>query len=318
MPISQPCTTRECQEAALAALRADKDQRQGGDAPLSSGVGGTAGSGSGAPRGQATSAKPSPFGATTGNGPAAAITSAVRAAITSPPGTPASAGGRPATASLLGRAPGGSGAYSSDGPTSPGGPTSPNRTVRFSDEEEAARDNLHVGLSSRTSSADSLHRSYDAAAERREPGQLPPSAGGFHVLRTAGGKLEAVSSSARWEDVVGYSRAVKRGPFVFVSGTSAVDQETGRVMFRRDAYKQTQLALTIIEKALAQVGASLEDVTRTRLFVRNLARDGEAISRAHGNVLGTVKPASTMVEVSRLVHDDILVLIEADAVVGDF
>ncbi|KAL4429198.1 hypothetical protein ABPG77_010177 [Micractinium sp. CCAP 211/92] len=311
MPTSQPCTTRECQEAALAAMRAEKEQRQGGGLLPTS-----AGGGVGAGKAGATAApiKPGPIGST-GNGPAAAITSAVRAAKTSPPGTPASAAGRTAAAGLLGGAAGGSGTSSSDGPTSPGGTASPNRTVRFSDEDEAARDHLHVGLSSRTSSADSLHRSYDAAAERKE---VPPSAGGFHVLRTAGGRLEAVSSSARWEDVVGYSRAVKRGPFIFVSGTSAVDQATGRVMFRRDPFKQTQLALTIIEKALAQVGASLEDVTRTRLFVRNLARDGEAISRAHGNVLGTVKPASTMVEVSRLVHDDILVLIEADAVVGDF
>ncbi|EFN56848.1 hypothetical protein CHLNCDRAFT_144441 [Chlorella variabilis] len=184
------------------------------------------------------------------------------------------------------------------------------KTVRFSDEE---RDNLHVGLkvSSRSSSADSLHRSYDAAYERRE---VPPVASGFHVVHTAGGRLEAVSSSARWEDVVGYSRAVKRGPFIYVSGTSAVDQASGRVMYRRDAYKQTRLAFTIIERALEQVGATVEDVVRTRLFVRNLQRDGEAISKAHGEVLGHVKPASTMVEVARLVHEDILVLIEVDAI----
>lgn len=121
MPISQPCTTKECQEAALAALRADKEQRQAREgAPKASAGGPAAGGTAGAP---AAPTKP-------GNGPAAAITSAVRAAITSPPGTPASGAGRTAASGTLGRAQGGSGAYSSDGPTSPSGPTSPNRTVR--------------------------------------------------------------------------------------------------------------------------------------------------------------------------------------------
>ncbi|KAI3426960.1 hypothetical protein D9Q98_006904 [Chlorella vulgaris] len=184
------------------------------------------------------------------------------------------------------------------------------RAVRFTE----AGDNLQPHLQdSRSSSLDSLHRTYDAALEGRE---APPAASGFHVSLTAGGRLETVSSSARWEDLVGYSRAAKRGPFIFVSGTSAVDQASGRVLYRRDAYKQTRLAFTIVERALEQVGSCMEDVVRTRLFVRNLRRDGEAISRAHGEVLGHVKPASSMVEVSRLVHEDILVLVEVDAILG--
>ncbi|PSC76007.1 endoribonuclease L-PSP [Micractinium conductrix] len=321
MPSAKPCSTRECQEAALAALRSKQGAAGGVFSPRGAQAERTGSGASWEAAGPGGAAMDLP----TGTAAPAAAEHQPRP-LKCPPAIAAAAAvagrhGAPSSARVSAeprRSPGGG--QSPAGTLSPPGVTSPGsggqRSVRFEDEDETL-DNLHVGLhhGSRTSSADSLHRSYDEAPGS---GELPPSAGGFHVVTTAGGRLQAVSSSARWEDVVGYSRAVKRGPFIFVSGTSAVDQGTGRVMFRRDAYKQTQLAFTIIEKALLQVGAGLEDVVRTRLFVKNMARDGEAVSHAHGRILGHVKPASSMDEVSRLVHEDILVLVEAEAIVGDF
>lgn len=93
-----------------------------------------------------------------------------------------------------------------------------------------------------------------------------------------------------------------------------MEQSTGNVLHKHDPYAQTRTALEIVGHALEALGASLDDVIRTRIFIRSMARDSAAISRAHGEVFGHIRPASSMVEVQRLVHDDILVLIEVDAI----
>jgi enamine deaminase RidA (YjgF/YER057c/UK114 family) len=122
-----------------------------------------------------------------------------------------------------------------------------------------------------------------------------------------------VSSGTPWEPVVGYSRAVRVGNQVFVAGTTATD-EHGRIVGRGDAYAQTVQALKNVERALGQAGATLRDVVRTRLFVRDIG-GWEQIGRAHGEVFRDVRPASTMVQISGLVDPEMLVEIEADAVI---
>jgi enamine deaminase RidA (YjgF/YER057c/UK114 family) len=120
------------------------------------------------------------------------------------------------------------------------------------------------------------------------------------------------ASGAKWEDIVGYSRAVKIGNIIEVTGTVAVD-EHNELVGRGDAYEQTKYILQKIEKVLGQAGAQMKDVIRTRIYVTDISR-WEEYGRAHGEFFGKIKPCTTMVEVKALISADYLVEIEASAV----
>jgi len=122
-------------------------------------------------------------------------------------------------------------------------------------------------------------------------------------------------SGAPWEEIVGYSRAVRTGPFIAVTGSAAVGPD-GQLVGEGDAYAQTSRCIEVIKEALEGAGASLDDVVRTRMFVTDIEQWPE-IGRAHQEAFGGIMPATTMVEVSRLIDPAMLVEIEADAVVCD-
>ena len=128
-------------------------------------------------------------------------------------------------------------------------------------------------------------------------------------------KRQNISSGAQWEDIVGYSRAVRIGKLVEVAGTTAVD-EHGQVVGGNDPAAQTRFILQKIEKALHQAGATLDDVIRTRVFVTDISR-WEAIGRAHDEFFHTIKPASSMLEIKALISPELLVEIAATAVIGE-
>jgi enamine deaminase RidA (YjgF/YER057c/UK114 family) len=127
-------------------------------------------------------------------------------------------------------------------------------------------------------------------------------------------RRQRVSTGSPWEPIVGYSRAIRVGNVIEVAGTTAM--QDGEVVGKGDAYAQTKHILTIVERALRELGGSLSDVVRTRMFVTDMSR-WEEIGRAHGEAFGDVRPAATMVEVKALIDPELLVEIEVQAIVDE-
>ena len=127
-------------------------------------------------------------------------------------------------------------------------------------------------------------------------------------------KRHNVTSGAPWEERVGYCRAVKKGPFIEVAGTTAM--LNGELQGVGDAYTQTKVIIEIMAKAIRELGGELSDVVRTRMFITRI-EDFEVVGKAHGEYFKDIKPASTLVEVSALVHPDMLVEIEMSAIIAE-